>query len=777
MELCVLAKAGETRMSGSNQGPLATRLKVPKGRRPMCKMIVDVINRIKSEQSLLPHDRLYLIELAMEKKTQLEQREQSPNDKKFAILAAQKTIEFIYKSIRDALDIRGDAFARYNKTFDGEEKNVFSALRKEAKQFGITPTDVPILREWTALADKARNEITAAQDAKSADRLANGFEITSREIAGRAGTSRDRIATDMQVAKKLADDRSAFKTLMGGIATDLDKLEVLTGDIDQGSLSRAQEKDLNTNYGANSQDSITEGLGFAASLRKSVDQQLSRAWEAGENVLAPLKLRFEKSKALAVKLKDIKVRSLAEETGFDIDLPYMGLTHYWPLVDIKIALIQRCFDDKMPASGAPFIETQIDEFDKMLEEVRNFHKGDDAKLGDAIKAVNNLVQRKQYYFFDTDLQKYLPNDAKILNVQFKSIDKDCKAMKPLEILKHMDDMKAAAENARLQVTRLKALCEVEATGKLTQATKELEGIVKALAKLPDNVRDGHKTFHGAYRQSRDELAAALKFGNEGPDEAKIRTLVARLTNQLADIKPGDELDLKAIGESHTAGCKTEAGDKQKKLDVKNRKKAVKLLYTEVARLVEDAQPGDNAELKAIKRLLQEVNDSLDGLPPDKALDRYEQVVTRLDKLKKAPSGMAVLARGMLPEDYKRFVTGLAAANHNLDAFMTAVAQDYTGDGKDALINLINHSVDTLTMPAATLKKATDDFARNMGVEQMPGRLKARETGLSGVRQYQKLLDEDVVLSALAGSNAFDHTGISGLLAALNSLELNLLRGI
>lgn len=764
-------------MSGSNQGPLATRLKVPKGRKSTRKMIAETLKRIEIEPSLLPKDRRELDEIAKNHKVQLEQHGQANDQKAEAVKAAVAAIEVINQRINDALAVRGNAFEKYSKTFNGAEKDIFGALGDEAKQSGINAADVPILKEWTALAETAYRGISAAQDAQSADRIANEFEITSREIVGRAATSRGKIATDMQAAKKLAEDRLAFKTLMEEIAADLDELEVLTGDIDPKSPSRTDEKELSDRYGPNGTDSVTEGLKAAKTLQTSVKQQLSLAGQAGENALAPLKLRFEKNEALATKMREVKTRSLAEETGFDIDLPYMGLTHYWPLVDAKIVTIQRCFDEKMPASGAPFVEAQLDEFDTMLEEVRNFHKGDDAKLGEAINAVNDLVQRKQYYFFDTDLQKFLPNDAKVLNAQFNSIDKDCKEMKPLEILKHMEGLKAAAENAHLRVTKLKALCEVEAKAKLDEATKELDAIVKELAKLPETVRDGHKTFHGEYRQSRDELKAALSFGAEGPDEAKIRTLLARLTNQLAEIKPGNTFDPKAIGDSHTAGCKSEADEKQKKLDVKNKKKEVKLLYTEVEGLVEKSDPGDYAELQAIKRLLKEVDAAVDGLPPDRALERYEQVVTRLEKLKQAPAGMAVLARGMLPEDYKRFAAGLAAAELNLKAFGTVVAQDYAGDGRDALVNLINHSVDTLTKPAATIKKATDEFASNMGVEQMAGRLKARETGLAGVRQYQKLLDEDVVLSALAGSPVFDHAGIAGLLAALNSLELNLLRGI
>jgi hypothetical protein len=764
-------------MSGSTQGPLATRLKVPKGRKAARKMVEDVINRIKTEQSLLPGDRLSLLDLATKQKTQLEQHGQTNKQKIAAIQAATTELEQIGGRINAALAIRGDAFATFNKARDEQEKNIFTALRKEAEQAGIRPDEVPILKEWSDLVSNAARGIGAAQDAQSANRIASEFEITSVQIAGRAGTSRGKIGSDMQAAKKLAEDKQAFKTLMQGIAKDLDKLEVLTGNIDQDSLTRAQEKDLNTRYGANGKDSITEGLELAKRLRTSVDQQLQRAAQAGENALGPLKVRFEKTQVIANKLKEVKTRSLGEESGFDIDLPYLGLTHYWPLVDDKVALIQRCFDENMPASGAPFIESQLDEFDKMLDEVRNFHKGDDAKLSEAIDGVTDLVQRKRYLFFDTDLQKYCPEDAKVLNVQFNSIDKDCKAMKPLEILKHLEDMKAAAETANKRAAALKKLCEVDAAGKLKEADKELEAIVKELAKLPEDVRDGHKTFHGDYRRSRDELSAALKFGAEGPDENKIRTLIARLATQLADIKPGGKLDPAAIGKSHTDGCKSEADEKQKKEAVKLKKKAVKLLYTEVEGIVDKSNPGDDAELKAIKRLLKEVDETADGLPPDKALERYEAVETRLNKLKANPAGMAVRARGELPNDYKGFTEGLAAAENDLRAFATVVSQDYNGDGKDALVNLINHSIDVLKLPAATIKKATDEFARNMAPEQMPGRLKARETGLSGVRQYKKLLEDDAVLASLAGASVFGNTGIGKLRGALNSLELNLLRGI
>jgi hypothetical protein len=65
----------------------------------------------------------------------------------------------------------------------------------------------------------------------------------------------------------------------------------------------------------------------------------------------------------------------------------------------------------------------------------------------------------------------------------------------------------------------------------------------------------------------------------------------------------------------------------------------------------------------------------------------------------------------------------------------------------------------------------------MAPEQMAGRLKAREIGLSGVRQYQKLLAADAVITKLADESVFDNSGIGRLRGALNSLELNLLRGI
>ncbi len=764
-------------MSGSNQGPLATRLKVPKGRKDARKMVGDMINRIKTEPSLPDGDRLKLTERAMTKKAELEQRKQPNKQKTAAIGAAVTELEKIGEEINAAIALRGEAFAIFNKDRGEHEKNSFIALRKEVEKEGIRPEEVPVLKDWGELCSNTQRGIMAAQNAQAAVKVARDFQIPAARLSSNAGLRIGKVATDLQAAKKKAQDTAEFKTLMEGIAKDLDKLEVLTGNIDQGSLSRAQEEDLNKRYGPRGGDNIAEGVTLAKKLRKSVDDQLRQAGEAGENALAPLLVRFEKSQAACDRLKQVKTRSLAEETGFDIDLPYLGLTHYWPLVDDKITLIQRCFDEKMPASGAPFIEAQLDEFDKMLEEVKNFHKGDDAKLGEAIDAVNDLVQRKRYLFFDTDLQKYMPNEAKVLNAQFNSIDKDCKSMKPLEILKHLETMKAAAENANKRAAGLKKLCEVDAAGKLADAKKELEGIVKELAKLPEDVRDGHKTFHGDYRQSVDELSAALKFGAEGPDENKIRTLMARLATQLAELKPGGKLDSKAIGDSHTAGCKSEADEKQKKEEVEKKKKEVKLLYKEVEGLVDKADPGDDAELKAIERLLKEVNDSAKGMPPEKTLERYDQVETRLNKLKNEPRGMAVLVRGRLPDDYRRFDEALGKAEGDLKKLLSTVSQAYNGEGKDDLINLINQSINTIRLPAPTIEKATGEFVKNMAPEQLPGRLKARETGLSGVRQYQKLLDEDAVLSKLAEEFVFGNAGIGALRGALNSLELNLLRGI
>jgi hypothetical protein len=763
-------------MSGSTQGPLATRLKFPKGRSEARKKVEAVIKRITEEQALPGNDRLALLNIATTHKGQLAQHGQTGKQKEAAIRAAITDLAQVEIKIQEAVALRGEALAKIEKAKAEQDKNIFTALRKEAQEAGIRPDDVPVLKTWADLCSNAYRDVWMAQDARTASTIASKFEMASVRLAGEAGTSRGKIASDMQAVKKKTEDREAFVTLMQGIATDLDKLEVLTGDIDPDTLMRAQQADLNKRYRTGGED-ITEGLGLAQRLRDSLDRALAKAGKSGEDTLAPLKVRYDKIKLAADKLKERKTRSLLEETGFDIDLPYLGLTHYWPLVDEKFELVERCFEEKMPATGAPFIESQLDELDKMLDEVRNFHSGDDEKLREAISAVDEMRKRKQYLFFDTDLQKYLPNDAKVLNAQFKGIDKDCKAMKPLEILKHLEDMQVAAETANKRAKALKKLCETDAAAKLSQADKELEAIVKELAKLPETVRDGHKTFHGDYRKTRDELSAALKFGAEGPDENKIRTLMARLDTQLLDIKPGGTLDPKAIGDSHAAGCKGEAEEKQKKNDVKAKKKQIKELYDAVETLVDKANPGDDAELKAIKRLLKEVNDSVEGLPPDKALERYEQVETRLNKLKAAPSGMAVLARGKLPEDYKRFTEGLSAAEADLQALVTVTGRDYDGDGKDDVVALIRHSITALNAPAAVIKKATDAFASNGAPEQMPGRLKAREVGLSGVRQYQKLLAADAVITKLAGESVFDNSGIGKLRGALNSLELNLLRGI
>jgi hypothetical protein len=759
-------------MSGSNQGPLAKRLDLPKGRKKARKMVQDTLNLIAREESLTAKDRDRLKDLALAQMQILEMHGQSDNQKEKAVNGAYVVVQQIRRDMLAAKDIRDEAIEKVRKARDEANKNIFTALIKEAEQAGLAPSDVPIIKEWRELSSGAMAAIWRTDDKNEADQIANQFEIAAVHIAGRAGTSRGNISTQMAQAKKKSEDTKAFETLMEGIANDLDKLEVLTGDIDTGSDLRTQQTDLNKRYRTGSND-ITEGLERARQLRTTLDNALSEAEKAGEKALEPLKQRFEKQKASKEKLEQVKTRS-TDNTGLDIDLPYLGLSQYWPLVDEKIEMIERLFKDKIPASGASFVEAQLDEVDKMLTEVKNFHLGDDEKLQKAIDEVDDLIKRKKYMFFDTDLQKYLPNDSKVLNAQYESFDKDCAKMKPLEVLAHIESMKKAAETANSRAQMLKTLCETTGADKLKEADKELEAIVK---QIPQGDRGNHKTFHGEYRIARDELAAALKFGGEGPDETKIRALMAKLDILLADIKPGGKYNATEIGKSHKAGLQTEEDEKQLKLSVKNKRKELSELYKTVEDLVKKAEPGDDAELQAIKRLMKEVNATADKLPPKQALERYEPIQDRLERLQRAPAGMAVLARGKLPEDHKRFVDGLAAAVKDLESLEQTVNDDYTGSGQQELVTLIRNSVSSLYGPEGTIKTAVDGFAANAKAEQLPGRLKARETGLSAIRQYNKLLADDAVITKLIKEKTFSNEGVGKLRGALASLELNLLRGI
>ncbi len=199
-------------------------------------MVDDMIERIKSEPSLLSGDRNELFNLASTQKTQLSQHKQSNKQKTSAIEAATTEMEKIAVRINAVIAIRGQAFATFNKAREEQAKNIFAALRKEAEEAGIRSDDVPILEEWDTLMINAERAIRAAQDAQSAERNANAFEIDAMHLAGNAGTSRGKIASDLRSKKKEAEDKQAFRTLMAGIAKALDKLEVLTGDIDQDSL-------------------------------------------------------------------------------------------------------------------------------------------------------------------------------------------------------------------------------------------------------------------------------------------------------------------------------------------------------------------------------------------------------------------------------------------------------------------------------------------------------------------------------------------------------------
>jgi DNA repair exonuclease SbcCD ATPase subunit len=334
----------------------------------------------------------------------------------------------------------------------------------------------------------------------------------------------------------------------------------------------------------------------------------------------------------------------------------------------------------------------------------------------------------------------------------------------------------AAEKAQEKANALKKLCEETAAAALKTAKGELEALNKAVKKLPKTDSEGHATFHGDYRKSVDELEAALKF-SDGPDEAKITKLVQLLPTQLAAIKPGGTLNEQDFLASHKKGLREEQAEGDAKENAKKKLAEIKKLYETTSKKLSNADPADVNELKSIKRSFDEVSDSFKGLPPEQALQRLGQIETRLRRLIAEPGGSAVRARGNLDKDAAALTNALKKLKDGLDTITQAIASGYDGENKDAAVKLVAQAKAALEAPDAKIQTSVRAFLANTGSEDLPARLKARELGASGVRDYRTLMAKNSVLAKLMADDPFTDGAMTSLRNALNGLELNILRGI
>ena len=190
-----------------------------------------------------------------------------------------------------------------------------------------------------------------------------------------------------------------------------------------------------------------------------------------------------------------------------------------------------------------------------------------------------------------------------------------------------------------------------------------------------------------------------------------------------------------------------------------------------------ADPADVNELKSIKRSLDEASDSLKGIPPEQAVQRLGQIETRLKRLEAEPGGSAVRARGNLDKDAATLTNALKNVKSGLDTITQAITSGYDGENKDAAVKLVAQAKAALEAPDVKIQTSVREFLANTGSEDLPARLKARELGVSGVRDFRTLMTKNSVLAKLMADDPFTDGAMTSLTNALNGLELNILRGI
>ena len=764
---------GDTKTKG---GPLTEKLDLPRGAGGTRKRLKKLREDVSGALAITSTNRDLMLGTVGEHEQTLSKK-LSSSDKKIAIEAAVRAEMAIRRQLKAGNDIRGAALSKIDKKKKECEASVFAGLIKKVEQAGLGWAALPALQEFGDALALATKQVWDADTPQVADKAADDFVTAADECVRKAKAALTTVDQTLATAKKRVADAKRLSDVLTAILRIADEIELATGSpARMAAVSTERQKLFNASLLPASDPALglraaEDLLGRAQEIAKTVDTETEQA-------LAPLKQRLAKLKTDADDLRQSKVGGEPLDVGFGIQIPLglQGLDSYWVRVDAKFELADRTIEDKMPASGFDYLDSLLDEIGAMLDDIRKFEPADQDHLDEALNKLSDLTKRHRAKFFDTTLMKYNPKDANVLRMQYNNWQDDCAAMKPSEIITYIDDLVAAAEKAQEKAKALKKLCEETAAAALKTAKGELEALNKAVKKLPKTDSEGHATFHGDYRKSVDELEAALKF-SDGPDEAKITKLVQLLPTQLEAIKPGGTLNAQDFLASHKKGLREEQDEGDVKQSAKNKLKAVEKLYSTTSKKLSNADPADTNELASIKRSLDEVSDSIKGIQPEQTLQRLGQLETRLKRLEAEPGGAAVRARGNLDKDAASLTDALKNVKLGLDTITQAIASGYDGENKDTATKLVAQAKSALDGPEAKIQTAVHAILANTGSEALQARLKAREMGVSGVRDCRTLMTKNSVLSKLMADDPFTSGAMTSLTNALNGLELNILRGI
>jgi hypothetical protein len=737
---------------------------VGKSRALIQELLVDLNDNVTLPDS----ERNALIGLARAQQVILAQRMPASQ----AIIANQgatTAAQQIRTKMQAGVDLRGAALKQYETVREQHNSQVFNPLAAALEKIGARRDTLDIVKAFDDLTASAFADIRSATTTDDANRLAAEYKVAADQMAVTARSGQAEITGKLEGIKTRAANEAKFQEKLAQIAEDLTVFEVTFGNPD--SQQRDTLKTLTANYAPKESD-LVAGLREADELAALIAQAIKQADTAATQKLLPLRQELARLKEREVTLQAEKSTS---SLGGLRKQAFKGLEATWKQIDAKIALVERSLKDSMPITGVPFVQGVIDEIKAMLTTAESFLPSDNDEMAKALEALEKLTKSSSFLFFDTDLKKYLPNDAQVLKVQFDSIDADSAKMTPKQTVAHVNALREAAEIANRRAAALKSLCET-ATAKLDEG----KTIINALNDIVKNApaqNAGVTKFAGPFKKTVADLQTALAFDGTGPDEGSIRSLMARFDDQAAEFLTGKQISISNVMRTHQAGAAEDALAKVEKDKVDAKKKAASELLKATEKALAAVNPSDQNELAVLKRQLGEANAASDKVPPESALQRYDALIVRIQRLQDEPGGAAVSARGNLSRARDRFISALSAATKNLSDLAGTIASDYEGPAKGDLTALVTRSLKQIDLPKKQILDGIQGFFDNAEPQMQPGRLKAREVGLTGVRMYRTVLASDPVLVKLAASSAFANDGLGPLAAALGDLELNLLRSI
>lgn len=758
-------------------GPLTSKIGGPWTGRARARKSMEVLyNDLQTEISLTSGNRDELLKIVQQHQAELRKHGQNSSAKKGAIKASKNAEADIRKRIAATSGVRGKAIEVVLAARDKAEKEVFGDLAEQLREAGATPDDIQELAEFHDLTAEAMKSVWAATDKKVAERLAVDYAKQAIKLANNAKQELQTLLNKLEQVKSRQETLKSIGMSLAEANRLLDEVELSTGSANAVDGLRKTCSEIYSKYVRSGSEALTTGKQEAEELLSQVRDLSRNAEESTDQALRPLQERLTDLKTRSDRLAQDKVSvpKYLEDSGFEIELPFMGLVTYWPQVEAKFDLADRAIADKLPASGISYLEGLLDEIEKMLDAIESFDLSQADALVEAMTSLDGLTKRHKAKFFDTTLQTYCPKDANILRMQYKNIETDCKLMKPAEIVTHVDNLVKAAETAQENAKRLKDFCK-KAAEELKDAKKEVSKLnAQVRISLPDG---GHKTFHGAYRRKVEELEAALAFKN-GPDENKIDAILKSLPILLEQLKPAGKIDPEELKRQQTQALTEEEEAEQEKESVKAKLKDLLRLYDKVAGRVETADPGDTNALDSIKRQLDEAKSTVKKMPPDQATIQLAPIESRLRKLDADPRGAAVRARGKLGEDEKDFNNSLDGVLNGLRDIVVKIDDAYDGDKGPDAAQLVEMAVTALQQPkqriAQTVQVFVDKSDPGPGEQ---GRRKAREMALGAIRDYRKILTDNAALAKLMENDPFTNGKVEDFSNALNQLELNVLRGI